>query len=113
MVTEFPIVFALYPCVTQLDFTDPREVFAPLPGAACVLASSWGGDLSADGGIVFAGDDYAQSVQRSIEYAPVPLFDSGRPELAPAHVLAGAQQRYERVRPARDAAVARAAARLA
>jgi transcriptional regulator GlxA family with amidase domain len=228
MAAEFSVVFALYPRVTQLDFTGPHEVLARLPGARCILASRTGGDLEADGGIVFAGvrrladiercalicvpggfgtieaiedqelltqlrrlagsaryvtsvctgalvlgaagllkgrratshwawrdalsafgatpdparvvrdgnvitgggvtagidfaltvmaeiagDDYAQSVQLSIEYAPAPPFNSGRPELAPAHILAGTQQRYERVRAARDSAVARAAARLA
>jgi putative intracellular protease/amidase len=59
-----------------------------------------------------AGDDYAQSVQLSLEYAPAPPFNSGTPELAPAHILAITQRRYERVRRARDAAVERAAARL-
>jgi hypothetical protein len=59
-----------------------------------------------------AGDEYAQSVQLGIEYAPAPPFNSGRPELAPPQVLAGTQKRYERVRGARDAAVERAAARL-
>jgi cyclohexyl-isocyanide hydratase len=59
-----------------------------------------------------AGDDYAQSVQLTIEYAPAPPFNSGRPDLAPAHILAETQQRYERVRHARDTAVKRAAARL-
>jgi transcriptional regulator GlxA family with amidase domain len=228
MADEFPVVFALYPRVTQLDFTGPYEVFARLPGARCILASATGGDVEADGGITFtgvrrladvercalicvpggfgtieamedqelltqirrlaggaryvtsvctgslvlgaagllkgkratshwawrdglssfgakpdaarvvrdgnvitgggvtagidmaltvmaeiAGEDYAQAVQLGIEYAPAPPFDSGRPELAPAHILANTQQRYERVRPARDAAVARAAARLA
>lgn len=228
MTAEFPVVFALYPRVTQLDFTGPYEVFARLPGARCILASATGGDLEADGGIAFtgvrrlaeiercglicvpggfgtieamedqellaqirrlasgaryvtsvctgalvlgaagllkgkratshwawreslaafgatpdparvvrdgnvitgggvtagidmalavvaeiAGDDYARAVQLSIEYAPAPPFDSGRPELAPAHVLAETQRRYERVRPARDAAIQRAAARLA
>jgi len=227
MTAEFPVVFALYPRVTQLDFTGPYEVFARLPGARCVLASAAGGDLEADGGITFtgvrrlaeigrcalicvpggfgtieamedqelltqirrlasgaryvtsvctgslvlgaagllkgkratshwawrdtlsafgatpdparvvrdgnvitgggvtagidmaltvtaeiAGDEYAQSVQLGIEYAPAPPFDSGRPELAPAQILASTQQRYERVRAARDAAVERAAARL-
>jgi transcriptional regulator GlxA family with amidase domain len=227
MAAEFPIVFALYPHVTQLDFTGPHEVLARLPGAQCILASSAGGDLEADGGIVFtkvrrlaeiescalicvpggfgtieamedqelltqlrrlartaryvtsvctgslvlgaagllkgkratshwawrdalsafgatpdaarvvrdgnvitgggvtagidfaltvmaeiAGDEYAQSVQLGIEYAPAPPFNSGRPELAPPQVLAGTQKRYERVRGARDAAVERAAARL-
>jgi cyclohexyl-isocyanide hydratase len=224
---EFPVVFAIYPHVTQLDFTGPHEVLARLPGAQCILASSTGGDLEADGGLVFtkvrrladiercalicvpggfgtieamedqellgqlrrlaktaryvtsvctgalvlgaagllkgkratshwtwrdalsafgatpdsarvvrdgnvftgggvtagidfaltvlaevAGDEFAQSVQLGIEYAPAPPLNSGRPELAPAHILANTQQRYERVRAARDAAVQRAAARL-
>ena len=227
MAEEFLVVFALYPHVTQLDFTGPHEVFARLPGARCVLASSAGGDLEADGGLVFkgvrkladiercalicvpggfgtieaiedqellaqvrrlagtaryvtsvctgslvlgaagllkgkratshwawrdslpafgaklesarvvrdgnvftgggvtagidfaltvlaevAGDEFAQSVQLGIEYAPAPPFNSGRPELSPAHVLARAQQRYDGVRGARDAAIGRAAARL-
>jgi hypothetical protein len=59
-----------------------------------------------------AGEDYAQSVQLGIEYAPAPPFNSGRPELAPPHIVAGTEKRYERVRGARDAAVERAAARL-
>jgi transcriptional regulator GlxA family with amidase domain len=224
---EFPVVFAIYPHVTQLDFTGPHEVLARLPGAKCILASSTGGDLEADGGLVFtkvqrladiercalicvpggfgtieamedqellaqlrrlaktaryvtsvctgalvlgaagllkgkratshwawrhalsafgampdparvvrdgnvftgggvtagidfaltvlaevAGDEFAQSVQLGIEYAPAPPFNSGRPELAPAHILAKTEQRYERVRAARDAAIERAAARL-
>ena len=227
MAEEFPVVFAIYPHVTQLDFTGPHEVLARLPGARCVLASSTGGDLEADGGLVFtkvrkladiercalicvpggfgtieamedqellsqlrrlagsaryvtsvctgalilgaagllkgkratshwawrdalsafgatpdsarvvrdgnlftgggvtagidfaltvlaevAGDEFAQSVQLGIEYAPAPPFNSGSPELAPPHILASTQQRYDRVRSARDAAVQRAAARL-
>jgi cyclohexyl-isocyanide hydratase len=227
MAENFIIVFALYPRVTQLDFTGPYEVFWRLPGAECVLASASGGDLEADGGITFAkvrrladvercalicvpggfgtieamedeeflaqirrlaksaryvtsvctgslvlgaagllkgkraashwawrdalsafgatpdnarvvrdgnvitgggvtagidfaltvmaeiaGDNYAQLVQLSMEYAPAPPFNSGRPDLAPTHILADTHQRYERVRRARDAAVQRAAARL-
>ena len=227
MADEFRVVFALYPQVTQLDFTGPHEVLARLPGAQCILASSTGGDLEADGGLVFtgirrlaeidrcalicvpggfgtieamedqqllaqlrrlaktaryltsvctgalvlgaagllkgkratshwawrdalpafgatpdsarvvrdgniftgggvtagidfaltilaevAGAEFAQSVQLGIEYAPAPPFDSGRPDLAPAHILANTHKRYERVRSARDAAVQRAAARL-
>ena len=45
MAEEFPVVFAIYPHVTQLDFTGPHEVLARLPGAQCILASSTGGDL--------------------------------------------------------------------
>lgn len=227
MAEEFAVVFAVYPHVTQLDFTGPHEVFSRLPGARCILASSTGGDLEADGGLVFArvqrladvercallcvpggfgtiaamedqellaqlrrlagtaryvtsvctgalvlgaagllkgkratthwawrealpafgatpdsarvvrdgnvftgggvtagidfaltvlaeiaGSAFAQSVQLRIEYAPDPPFNAGRPELAPAQVLATAQARYEEVRSALDAAVQRAAARL-
>jgi cyclohexyl-isocyanide hydratase len=53
MSTDFPVVFALYPRVTQLDFTGPFEVFARLPGARCVLASVEGGNIRGDGGITF------------------------------------------------------------
>ena len=228
MADPFVVVFAIYPRVTQLDFTGPHEVLWRLPGAHCILASSAGGDVEADGGIVFtnvqriadvercdlicvpggfgtieamedpellthlrrlalgaryvtsvctgslllgaagllagkratshwawrhalasfgaipdpsrvvrdgnvftgggvtagidfaltvlaeiAGIDHAQAVQLAMEYAPDPPFHAGRPDLAPAHVLAGAMERYERVRSVRDAAVARAAERLA
>lgn len=54
MTDEFQVVFALYPRVTQLDFTGPFEVFSRLPGAKCVLASVEGGTAQADGGITFA-----------------------------------------------------------
>jgi len=54
MAGDFPIVFALYPRVTQLDFTGPLEVLARLPGAAIVLAAVRGGELAVDSGISFA-----------------------------------------------------------
>jgi transcriptional regulator GlxA family with amidase domain len=53
--SDFDVVFALYPRVTQLDFTGPYEIFARLPGARCVLASIDGGTVQADGGITFSG----------------------------------------------------------
>jgi cyclohexyl-isocyanide hydratase len=227
MAADFTVVFALYPRITQLDFTGPYEVFWRLPDAECVLASASGGDLEADSGITFAKvrrladvercalicvpggfgtieamedqellaqirrlamsaryvtsvcagslvlgaaellkgrraashwawrdalsafgatpdnarvvrdgnvitgggvtagidfalavmceiacNDYARAVQLSMEYAPEPPFNSGRPEFAPASILADTQKRYERARCARDAAVERAAARL-
>ena len=40
MSADFPVVFALYPRLTQLDFTAPLEIFARLPGARVVLAAS-------------------------------------------------------------------------
>jgi cyclohexyl-isocyanide hydratase len=54
MSSEFVVVFALYPRVTQLDFTAPFEVFARLPGAHCLLASTAGGAITAEGGITFS-----------------------------------------------------------
>jgi len=54
MSQEFPIVFALYPRVTQLDFTGPYEVFTSLPGARSILASTTGHDIEADGGMTFS-----------------------------------------------------------
>jgi cyclohexyl-isocyanide hydratase len=53
MSSDYVVVFALYPRVTQLDFTGPFEVFARLPGAKCLLASVQGGEIHGDGGIVF------------------------------------------------------------
>lgn len=48
------IVFALFPGVTQLDFTGPHQVFSSLPGASVILASAAGGSIET-GGITFAG----------------------------------------------------------
>jgi transcriptional regulator GlxA family with amidase domain len=55
MTSPFSIVFALYPNLTQLDFTGPFEVLARLPHARCILASVDGGELAADRGMKFAG----------------------------------------------------------
>src|ERR1700689_4267915 len=51
---EFPIVFALFPRVTQLDFTGPHEVLSRLPGARAILASVTGNSIEADGGMTFS-----------------------------------------------------------
>jgi cyclohexyl-isocyanide hydratase len=48
------VVFALFPGMTQLDFTGPHQVFSSLPGAEVILASAAGGAIEA-GGIIFAG----------------------------------------------------------
>lgn len=48
----YPIVFALYPDVTQLDFTAPLEILCRLPGAECILASMQGGSLKVAPGMV-------------------------------------------------------------
>jgi transcriptional regulator GlxA family with amidase domain len=49
------IVFALFPGLTQLDFTGPFEVLQRLPGARVRLASREGGSITADSGLCFAG----------------------------------------------------------
>ena len=225
---RFEIVFALYPRVTQLDFTGPLEVLARLPEARVTLASVTGGELTAEPGLRFAGltrladveccdllcvpggfgtvaaledadylaavrrlgsvaryvssvctgslllaaagllrgkraachwawrdklaefgvlpdaarvvrdgnifsgggvtagidmaltvmeeiagRDYAECVQLAIEYAPAPPLDSGRPELAREPVLRVARERVAATRGERDAAIRRAAMRLA
>ncbi|HEY8572182.1 DJ-1/PfpI family protein [Phenylobacterium sp.] len=51
--SDFVVVFPLYPRVTQLDFTGPYEVFARLPKAKLIAASVGGQDIEADG-LVFA-----------------------------------------------------------
>lgn len=48
------IVIALYPGVTQLDFTGPHQVLARAPGVHATVASMGGRDIEADG-LVFAG----------------------------------------------------------
>jgi len=48
------IVFALFPGVTQLDFTGPHLLLSRLPGARVMLASRTGEAIEADG-IVFGG----------------------------------------------------------
>jgi transcriptional regulator GlxA family with amidase domain len=55
MTGDYTVVFALYPRVTQLDFTGPFEIFARLPRARCVLASEDGVPIQGDGGITFSG----------------------------------------------------------
>lgn len=52
---KLTIVFALFPGVTQLDFTGPHQVFSALPGAEVIVASTGGGTIAANGGLTFAG----------------------------------------------------------
>jgi putative intracellular protease/amidase len=59
-----------------------------------------------------AGDDYAQTVQLGLEYAPAPPFNAGRPELAPPHVLEAFNRRMGPTVAGRRAAAEEAARRL-
>jgi cyclohexyl-isocyanide hydratase len=47
------LVFALYPDLTQLDFTGPYEVLRRMPGALVTIASAAGGVLVSDSGLTF------------------------------------------------------------
>lgn len=122
MSQEFPIVFALYPRVTQLDFTGPYEVFARLPGARSILASTTGNSIEADGGMTFSQVVRLADVDRCAllcvpgrlrHDAPAPPFDAGRPERARPRIVAAARRRLDATREKREAAARRAAARSA
>jgi putative intracellular protease/amidase len=47
--SETVMLFAIFPGVTQLDFTGPHQVFSRLPGARVQVASLAGGAIEADG----------------------------------------------------------------
>ena len=64
MAAAFNVVFALYPRITQLDFTGPYEVLARLPGARCVLASVAGGELEVDSAMRFSGLQRLDSIEQ-------------------------------------------------
>ena len=57
------IVFALYPGITQLDFTGPYEVFCRIPGARVSVASLDGGELRTEHGLTFSGTERLADVQ--------------------------------------------------
>jgi transcriptional regulator GlxA family with amidase domain len=58
------------------------------------------------------GADHAQAVQLGLEYDPDPPFRAGRPEIAPAEVLARVKARMEPIARSRMAAAETAARRL-
>ena len=96
-------------------------LFGAIPDEGRVVRD---GDIITGGGVTagidfalvvaaeLAGADVAQAIQLGLEYAPAPPFDSGRPETAPAHVLAVVQARMDAAMPKRLADAERAAERL-
>lgn len=52
--TAVRVVIALFPGVTQLDFTGPHQFFTRIPQAEVIVASEQGGDIGADG-LTFSG----------------------------------------------------------
>ena len=59
-----------------------------------------------------AGEAAAQAVQLTLEYAPEPPFEAGRPETAPAEVVAEVRRRLAPTAARREAQARAAAARL-
>ncbi len=50
----FRIVEAIYPGMTQLDFTAPHTVFSRLPDTEVIVASAEGGEVRTEGALTFA-----------------------------------------------------------
>ena len=61
---SFIVVFALFPDLTQLDFTGPWEVLTRLPGAEVIIASEAGGTVHARHGLAFAGVRRLAEIER-------------------------------------------------
>ena len=61
---KFRIVEAIYPGMTQLDFTAPHTVFTRIPGAQTIVASEPGGEIVSDGGLRFAGTTRLAEIDR-------------------------------------------------
>ncbi|MGE5502217.1 MAG: DJ-1/PfpI family protein [Ignavibacteriales bacterium] len=100
---------------------DQLALFGAVPDEGRVVRDGnvfTGGGVTA--GIDFAltlaaeigGPEMAQAIQLTLEYAPAPPFDAGRPESAPAGVLAAVKAFNAKLTPERMAAAERAAARL-
>ncbi|AFW02892.1 thiamine biosynthesis protein ThiJ [Gluconobacter oxydans] len=51
--SPFRILFAVYPGMTQLDFTGPHQLLSRMPGSRTIVASSIGGAVASEG-LVFA-----------------------------------------------------------
>lgn len=60
----FVCVFALFPDLTQLDFTGAWEVLTRIPGAEAIVASVGGGPVRAQNGLVFGETRRLADVER-------------------------------------------------
>jgi putative intracellular protease/amidase len=60
----FTIVEALYPGLTQLDFTGPHTIFSRIPGAEVIVASEAGGPIESDDRLTFAGTKRMANIVR-------------------------------------------------
>lgn len=64
MAELFTIVFAIYPNLTQLDFTGPYEVLRRVPNAKVIVASREGGAITSDSGLTFSGLTKLADIER-------------------------------------------------
>ena len=62
--SPFTIVEAIYPGMTQLDFTGPHTIFSRIPGAVAIVASEAGGEIESDGGLFFARTKRLAEIER-------------------------------------------------
>jgi putative intracellular protease/amidase len=62
--TPFVIVEAIFPGVTQLDFTGPHTVFSRMSNVKNIVASAAGGAIESDGGLIFAGTQRLADIER-------------------------------------------------
>jgi transcriptional regulator GlxA family with amidase domain len=101
-----------------------RELLAPFGATVSEARVERDGNVITGGGVTagidfalvmlaeLAGQDYAEAIQLSLEYAPAPPFNSGRPELARPEVLALVKARLAQGEAARTQAAEQAAARF-
>ncbi|KUR70388.1 thiamine biosynthesis protein ThiJ [Novosphingobium fuchskuhlense] len=61
--TPLRIVFAIYPGMTQLDFTGPQQFLSRVPGSETIVASRDGGEVPSEG-LVFAGTRVLAEIDR-------------------------------------------------
>jgi transcriptional regulator GlxA family with amidase domain len=64
LAAPFVIVEAVYPGMTQLDFTGPHTIFSRLPNVLTIVASERGGTIGSDGGLQFAGTTRLADIER-------------------------------------------------
>jgi len=62
--SPFRIIEAIYPGMTQLDFTAPHTVFNRIPDTETIVASEAGGPVESEGGLVFAGTRRLAEIDR-------------------------------------------------
>jgi len=60
----FTIVEAIYPGLTQLDFTGPHTIFSRLPNSRTIVASRDGGEVESEGALYFARTARLADIER-------------------------------------------------